>query len=124
MKTLALFALVLFAAHAFADADPSVWEQMQTGSVTTIEGIVKGLDIRGTSVLVKIADGDDGQVSTHTLKLCTADSDNFRSEEERAVFFHQRVQSLREAYKSGESVQLSYRGPWQPCLVSVAIGKG
>ena len=30
---------------------------------------------------------------------------------------------LREAYKSGENVELTYDGPWTPCLRSVRIVK-
>ena len=122
---LAFFLVILVGAQAWAEAQPGIWDQLQTGSRTAIRGKIKSLNVRANSVEIVLTVG--ARASTPSLKLCTeiasasADNDFFRSEEQRAAFFHQRMESLREAYRSGQIVELGTRGPWNPCVDSVQI---
>jgi hypothetical protein len=40
-----------------------------------------------------------------------------------AVEYNQQIESLRQALKSGEIVELGMQGPWGPCLSSVTLIK-
>lgn len=124
MKT-SLILTMLLGLTAWADSQPGVWDQMQTGSSVAVKGKIKSLNVRANSVEIVLSQGSENL--TRTFKLCTeissstADNDFFRSEEQRAAFFHQRMESLREAYRTGQVVELGSRGPWNPCLDSVRI---
>ena len=109
-----------------ADVQAGVWDQLQQSGGSRTQAQIVGLEVLGNSVNVTVQKVEGKSSARETLKLCTeiasaADNDFFRSEEQRAAFFNQRMTSLREAYQSGELVQLSSKGPWSPCIQNVAL---
>lgn len=87
---------------AAAEFGPGVWEQLQTRGSTVINSQVIALEISDEVVVVEFSGG--------RAKLCSLDSS----------LSDQRVAALREAYKSGDIVELSFQGPWNTCLKTIS----
>jgi len=125
MINLLIYAIL---ATAHADYAPGVWEQleqsspsaftqMQEGKTHPIEGKIADVELRAPAVYLTVKRKNDlGVAVRETFKLCTEDADRWSTESERAMQINQRVQAMRDAKKSQESVRLLYRGPWSPCV--------
>jgi hypothetical protein len=104
-------------------AQASVWDQMQNGETSRVTGKVESLEISGGGVKVGL------KQMSREMRFCddfsTEDRDNgyFDSESRRAALAVERLEILRDAYKSGETVELTMKGPWNPCLQSVRLVK-
>lgn len=85
-----------------AEFGPGVWEQLQTRGNTVIVSPITALEVSDQLVVVEFNGG--------RAKLCAQDSS----------LNDQRVAMLREAYKSGESVELGFQGPWNTCLKTIS----
>lgn len=125
-----LLSLMIGCSIAMADGfQPSVWQQMQEGQTSTVAAKIKTIEVLDHGVSISFAKKDGRREVTETAKLCddfsTSGHDNayFDSEERRAAFFRERMELIREAYKTGETVELAYRGPWNACLQSVRLSK-
>jgi hypothetical protein len=130
--TFRLVVLMLAALLApLVGADTSVWEQMQEGHTSQVRAKIKSLEINSGSVRVGFVtkvNGKDSPALEYT-RMC----DDFAtegipngyidSESRRAALASQRMELLRDAFKSGETVELAYKGPWNPCLQSVRLVK-
>lgn len=118
--------IVLFSFSAQA----SVWDQMQTSGLERVTGKVTALEFQGTGTLnlsLQVA-GEGGTKITKSFQSSTdtmngACNNAYHSDEERVAFFTQRVELLREAFKNEDVVELSFSGPWNPCLNSVRVVK-
>ena len=122
---LAAILTLIVSLHAQADVFPaSVWEQMQEGTTSHVEAKITGLEILANRVKIEFTTTSDKK--TNSALLCDdfgrkGDNQYSDSEERRAAFFFERVQSVRDAFKSGATVEIAYSGPWNPCLQSVNL---
>lgn len=96
-------------------SEPLVWTQMQEKPNQTLRGVVKGLELNGDRVIVELASSD----GLKKLQLCS-DPAQIPFDRPRA----DKIELLRDAYKSGEAVELGLTGPWSPCLNTVRVSKG
>jgi exosome complex RNA-binding protein Csl4 len=105
-----------------ADFGPGVWDQLQNrGDIIVLAKITK-LEISPSQVSVgyrEIVKGKKDKAGLKTATLCREQSTLSYANVEH----HQRIESLRDAYRSGEIVKLSMTGPWSPCLSSITLSK-
>lgn len=115
-----LFFGFLIAVSAFAHAAPGVWEQLQHGSVFSVRGIVKSIDIDGSEIHFRVETKDSfGDLEVRSDRLCkTSDGveDNRESEEVRAALLKSKIDMLQDARRSGKPIEYSTKGPWKPCV--------
>lgn len=122
-----LYFLVTAQANA-SYSNPSVWEQMQFNPHRVVKAQVKAIQVDGESVKIEIASPGSKEITS--VILCTNENQEpFRTngrptEPVRAVYQAERISLLREAFKSGEAVELGFSGPWSPCLNTVRMSKG
>lgn len=104
---------------ARADVQPGVWSQLQHNG-TRVKGKITGFDVppgRAASVSYRAVGMD--RPGSQTAELCRPkDSTDVTT----AVEYNQQLQLVRDARKSGEIVELSINGPWNPCLVVSELG--
>jgi hypothetical protein len=97
-----------------AQADLSVWEQMESGRLTASKGVVKSVDYRDLDVYVKIETaGPLGTTVENLTKLCR-DSD--WSIDLRATLFKAKIEVLEDSRKRQVPVEFGTRGPFDSCL--------
>ena len=89
---------------AAAEFGPGVWQQMQERGNTIIRTQITGLEISDQLVVVEFSGG--------RTKLCSYDP--------AITLNDQRIATLRDAYKSGELVELGFQGPWNTCLKTIS----
>lgn len=85
-----------------ASFGPGVWEQLQERGNTVIVSKISALEISDQMVVVEFEGG--------RTKLCSQDSS----------LNDQRVAMLREAFQTGQLVELSFQGPWNTCLKTIS----
>ncbi len=122
LRLLTLLTMTL-SGTAHADFAPSVWEQMQNGGAQTITARIESLDISPSAVRVgyqeMVTDG-----SKSSMNLCLESlADHSMHEGWLSAVNNQRIESFRQALKSRELVELSFKGPWSPCLSSISAKK-
>lgn len=122
IRSLTLLTLAL-SVTAHADFAPGVWNQLQDGGTQTITARIESLDISTKAVRVgyreMVDDGTKGQ-----MNLCMDSiADHSQAEGWLSSVNNQRIESLRQALNSRELVDLSFKGPWSPCLSSIALKK-
>lgn len=108
-----IFAASIATAEGFG---PSVWDQMQHESANASTGKITSLEIGDQGIEIGVTSNGDQA----TTKFCD-DSAGSEGESYRSAQAVARLEILREAFKSGEKVELTYDGPWKPCLRSVRI---
>lgn len=94
--------LMSISGTALADFGPGVWEQLEKRGNTFVSTKITALEISDEMVIVEFEGG--------RAKLCSRDSS----------LNDQRVATLRDAYKSGEIVELGFQGPWNTCLKTIS----
>ncbi len=85
-----------------ASFGPGVWEQLEARGNTIVSSRISALEVSDQMVVVEF---DGGRA-----KLCSQDSS----------LNDQRVAMLREAFRSGDVVELSFQGPWNTCLKTIS----
>jgi hypothetical protein len=116
-----LILLVSFAARADGFG-PSVWEQNKYGSLQNIDAKIIDVVPLENQVWITYRRMPADKNSPETMKLCDedgSDNNNFRSEDMRAAFFREHSAGFNAAKVSQKPVQLVYKGPWSPCLLTV-----
>ncbi len=108
---------------AHADFAPSVWDQMQHGGAQTITARIESVDISTKFIRVGYQEMvNDGAKSS--MNLCMESiADHSQHEGWLSAVNNQRIETLRQALKSRELVELSFQGPWSPCLSSISAKK-
>ncbi|MGE4131572.1 MAG: hypothetical protein AB7F86_08020 [Bdellovibrionales bacterium] len=109
---------IYFTAHA--DFGPSIWQQLQTQGDRVVTAKIEALDVH--TQLVRVAFAETGENHARgRLELCQDEGSAPAHREAFVTALHQqRLEILREALRTGEEVQLSIKGPWSPCLSSIA----
>lgn len=119
MKTVnaAFCALSLtFGVAPFAQAEwTSIWDSTKAKSYQ-VEGKIKSIAFneQGREVLVKVESAKDTK-DVQTVKVCSFD----QSSDIRSVEQSEKMALLRQAFARGDSIQLSYNGPFDRCLSSI-----
>jgi len=122
-KTLFQLLAMTISVTAHAQFAPGVWDQLQHNGDRTIEARIEGIDISSKSVQVEyqemVDDGGKGRID-----LCRESvGDHSQHEGWLSAVNNQRIETLRQAKRSGEIVTISMRGPWSPCLSSISVKK-
>ena len=97
----------------------AVWDQLESGSVDSIETKIERVELRDGRVLLTLGKDTDGREDQ--AYLCTHDKALQLPELARLAAIGMRVQSLREAAKSHDLVKLGHYGPWSPCVWPITI---
>ncbi len=111
------YILVCFSLTAKSqDSSPSIWEQMQSKSISVDLVKIESLQVTGREIIIGYKVNGISQLGS----LCR----DIRNEPFFGVVYdNQRAEILREALRNGTHVQLHFRGPWTPCLESVTVAK-
>jgi len=122
--------VVVLGAMPMAYAGLSVWDQMKTGDLSSVTAKIVGVQLLTNQVRVVYTIQDGKTVIQRTTSLCEDPSGvnmnqatGVDSEERRAVYLKARIDSLLEAKRSGESVQLSLTGGWDDCLQTIGFSQ-
>jgi hypothetical protein len=99
-------------------AATSVWDNAKLSSYQ-MTGKINSIAINDQEILIRITSKNGNKVNAETFKLCSSypggDSLNMAESE--------RMKLVRAAFQQGDSVQVSYGGPFDRCLSSVSITK-
>lgn len=109
---------ILVAILCFPAAHASVWGAAKA-SAYTAKGRVHSLSVNQDDTLVRLAVRDDGSKSSHieTFKLCSRYMGAVGNVETN------RLAQLRDAFDSGEVIEISYDSPFDHCVTSVTRTK-
>lgn len=95
---------------------------MQDGQVSAVEGKIEDVSPRQGSIYLTVNTSNElGEAITKTVKVCGAENDYYRTEAERAVVLIQQIQSFKNAKKNRDTIRLSYKGPWDPCVTPASL---
>lgn len=106
-----------------AQNGPGVWDQLQHQGERTFDARIEKLEISTRSIVVGYREMvDDG--GKFEIILCSESvADHSQHEGWLSAVNNQRIETLRQAFKSRETVRISVRGPWSPCLSSISMVK-
>jgi hypothetical protein len=119
MNKLAIFLLLALVgqvgqAEIFEQMGPGTFEQMQTGTVSSVSAkIFKVRQAPGGYLVIYQLDD-----VTKTSSLCIDDrmiNENY-TEADRSMAIQDRVRVLRKASVAKSTIMLAVRGPWSPCV--------
>lgn len=110
--TLSMFVFGAVNAHAW-----SVWDDAKVNAAS-FEGKIKSIAVEGDVITVKIA-AKTGKKSeqVESFNVCS----EFKGGDNQNLTESTRAELLRDAFNRGETVKVSYGGPWSRCISSVTI---
>lgn len=111
-RAITLMSLTIVATHA--SANTSVWDEAKREAYQ-ITGKITSIATNETEILVRI---NDGKI-TETYKMCSS----YPGGDGLNIVESERMKSIRDAFKSGDTVKVSYNSPFDRCLVSVELSR-
>lgn len=109
----------IMCANAMAEVNPSVWASLEKRGDKTVKAKLTSLEMTSTEIFVEYEETDHDK-SRGREKLCpdsgaaTSASDGYLG-----AVLNQRMMDLREVLRDRAEVEVVFRGPWNPCILSV-----
>lgn len=102
---------------------PGVFEQLQHGTLSPTVGKITSLEVGDKGIAIGVTTKTGRKATTTTTARFCDDSSGSEAESFRSAQTVARLELLREAYKSGEIVELAFAGPWNSCIHSIRLSK-
>lgn len=118
-----LLAMLLPAMACADNFGPGVFEQLQQGTLSPTLGKITSLEVGDKGIAIGVTTKTGRKTTTTTTTRFCDDFSGSEAESFRSAQTVARLELLREAFRSGENVELAFAGPWSPCLRSIRLIK-
>lgn len=103
---------LMFVFVSQASANTSVWDDAKRAAYQ-VTGKITSIATNETEILIRISDGQ----TTETYKVCSS----YPGGDGLNLVESERMKSIREAFRHGETIKASYNGPFDRCLSSIEL---